>query len=193
MFFRISCRRLAAAIAALVVVACGGTIEADIYEPIRAGKPDRHRPHAATISLGDASLVLLPVDVSEERISVIYGPFLILPTFEEKKLIDKPLRIEVWLEIPRGSAVADLSRAKVSLGSRTLYPTSVGRHWTGERFEGPMQLTGQSTAHIFELNYAIRTTELEPFTLHLPDIQLNGRVVAIEPVAYRRGRRERPG
>ena len=193
--FRIRCRSLAAAaVAGLAVAACGGTIEADIYEPVRVGKSELsdHGRHAATIDLGDAQLVLFPLDVSRERTSMIYGPFLILPTFEEKVLIDAPLRINIQLEILRNTLTVDLSRAAIAVGGRTLYPVSVGDR-TGVKVVGPLQLTRQPFAQVFELRYEIRTTELKPFTLQIPEIQLNERNVAVRRVTYRRGSRESPG
>jgi hypothetical protein len=130
--------------------------------------------------------------VLSERLRTIYGPALILPAvWEEKKVSDEPLRIRIWLELPQGTAVVDLSKAAVRLGGRTLYPAA-GRLGTGEKLEGPIQLAGQSTAHMFELMYEVRTTELEPFTLHIPDVQVNGRLVALDPIAFRRGKRELP-
>jgi hypothetical protein len=126
-----------------------------------------------------------------ERLRTLYGPLLILPAvWEEKKVIDEPVQLSIRLELPRGSAAVDPSKVAITFGGRTLYPTSVWNPWTLEKFQGPVQLTGQSRAHTFELRYEVRTTELEPFTLHLPEFQVNGRVFKPDPIAFRRAMRE---
>jgi hypothetical protein len=178
---------------AITVAACAGLVEGEAYQPVQVGQPDPkiHRPHAA-VRLSDASIVVFPVVVSEQ-LRRIYGPALILPTFwEEKAVVDKPLRLEVWLKLPSGDAMVDFSGAAVRLGERTVYPTFVGRKWTGERSEGAVRLAGQTLAHVFELNFEVRTTQLQPFTLYLPDLQINGRMVSVDPIAFQLGRYDSP-
>ena len=100
--------------------------------------------------------------------------------------------------MPGGTATIDLSKTAVTFGGRTLYPTSVGRYRTQEKVDGPVQVSGQHRIrnlvlpHVFELSYDVRTTELEPFTVQLPDIQVNGRHVTLKPVAFGRGKRDQP-
>lgn len=187
-------------IATIAVAGCGGLVEQEVFEPLLRAEPDP-RPYlrnATPIRLGDASIFLYPVALSE-RTKRIYGPLLVLPTpWEEKQEYDRPLALRVGLEIPSGSATVDLSKTAVTLGGRTLYPTSVARYGTREKFDGPVELAGQRQLrgldfpHMFELSYEVRTTELEPFTMQLPDIQVNGRVVTIRPVAFGRGKRDSP-
>lgn len=179
------------AVAALGVVACSGIAEVEVYEVVRTGTP-------ATVSrglqrdafnLGDASLVVFPIETSE-RVTWIIGPLVVIPVFEERRLIDKRLemRMQLSLELAHGTATVDFSKAALSMGERTLYPFSIVRQWS-ERIEGrAVTLTGQGP-HTFQLHYDIRTIELAPFTLELPPMQVNGREVRLDPIIFRRAKR----
>lgn len=187
------------------MVACAGTMDEEAYEPVpQAGKQaGSYRPYSTAIDLGDASVAIFPVVLSE-RLRTIYGPALVLPAIgSEKKILDEPVRIRIWVELRHGLATADLSKAAIILGEagRTLYPSSVERdvihHYQGkrsesirEKLEGPIQMAGQRTTHMFVLTYGILTTQLQPFALHIPDIHLNGRSVTVKPIAFERSNRE---
>jgi hypothetical protein len=193
-------RRSVALLAAVAMTGCSGLAEVEVLEPVLRAAPDA-RPYlreATPIGLGEATLFLYPVALSE-RMKRIYGPLLVLPTpSEEKQVLDRPLVLRVGLEVPGGTATVDLSKTAVTFGGRTLYPTSVGRYGTQEKVDGPVQVSGQRRLrnlvlpHVFELSYDVRATQLEPFTLQLPDIQVNDRVVTMKPAAFGRGKRDEP-
>src|SRR5262245_19080962 len=150
--------------AVLALGGCSGLVEQEVLEPVLRAEPDA-RPYlrdATPIGVGEASLFLYPVALSE-RTKRIYGPLTVLPTpGEEKKLLDQPLVLRVGLEVPGGTATVDLSKVAISFGGRTLYPASIVRDGTKrEKVDGPLEVTGQYRVrnlvlpHRFELTYAV--------------------------------------
>lgn len=157
--------------------------------------------------------------VLSERLRVVYGPAVILPTPSAREnIVDEPLRIELLIELRRGAVSFDPWTFAVVLAEegRTLSPISVVRRYpvrreafdirdrraveiVSETLVGPVTLREHSgwdvvrpRWHELVFTYDIARTELKPFAFRPGVLDLNGRTVHLPAVSFEQRSRLAP-